>query len=289
MLDFIKELLASLKKTSTERISNPFYGVFIFTWLAFNWEAVAILLFSDLHMQERVRFINSAYPLMYIYPFISSVVLTFILPWCTEKITFFQSKSLSRTSSLLAIRKKKMLTADISVERFRAKKDVAYERYKVGAEKEVQSMKEEITLSTKRTGELTQERDDALRRLASLETQHIKAKNDYEKSAKLVVDYENVKRSLLDEINARKKAEEFGSDLQEEFFSINRDMQYYKSLLEENNISLYPSMTESMKNVIESFNPNKEKLAEAIKKIEELEIQKSFAQNAIGNPGFKNN
>ncbi|WP_313698178.1 hypothetical protein [Pantoea sp.] len=161
MLDFIKELLASLKKTSTERISNPFYGVFIFTWLAFNWEAVAIIFFSDLPMQERVRFINSAYPLMYILPFISAVILTLVLPWCTEKVTYFQSRFLSRTSSLLAIRRKKMLIADISVERFRAKKDVTYDRHKVNAQKEIQDMKEAIITSTERTGELTKELDDA--------------------------------------------------------------------------------------------------------------------------------
>lgn len=155
MSDFIKELVSSLKKTSTERISNPFYGVFMVTWLVYNWEGVAIMIFSDMKMQERVRFINSAYPFMYILPFCTAVFLTFVLPWCTEKITFFQSKPLSRTSSLLAIRKKRMLISDISVERYRAKKDVAYERYKVGAEKEVQDMKERIILSTERTGELT--------------------------------------------------------------------------------------------------------------------------------------
>jgi len=247
MLDFIKELFASVKKTSTERISNPFYGVFIFTWLAFNWEAVAILLFSDLHMQERVRFINSAYPLMYIYPFISSVVLTFILPWCTEKITFFQSKSLSRTSSLLAIRKKKMLTADISVERFRAKKDVAYERYKVGAEKEVQSMREEITLSTKRTGELTEQRDDAVSKLAELRVEYTKVKKESELTLKTLAEHSRLKSELKEEMAARKKAEDNAADAREDIFSINREMQYYKGLLEEHKISVFPSMTDDLK------------------------------------------
>lgn len=168
MSDFIKEIFASLKKTSTERISNPFYGVFILTWLVYNWEGVAIMLFSDMKMQERVRFINSAYPFMYILPFCTAVFLTFVLPWCTEKITFFQSKPLSRTSSLLAIRKKRMLISDISVERYRAKKDVAYERYKVGAEKEVQDMKERIILSTERTGELTASLKDSQDQVSNL-------------------------------------------------------------------------------------------------------------------------
>lgn len=54
-----------------------------------------------------------------------------------------------------------MLTADISVERFRAKKDVAYEKYKVGAQKEMQDMKETIALSAERTGILNKEIEDA--------------------------------------------------------------------------------------------------------------------------------
>lgn len=40
------------------------------------------------------------------------------------------------------------------MERFRAKKDVAYDRYKVGAEKEIQDMKQEISESSIKTGEL---------------------------------------------------------------------------------------------------------------------------------------
>lgn len=62
-----------------------------------------------------------------------------------------------------------MLTADMSVERFRARKDVAYERYKVGSEKEIQSMRESIIESTERTGQLTKERDEALKKITSME------------------------------------------------------------------------------------------------------------------------
>ncbi len=42
-----------------------------------------------------------------------------------------------------------------------------------------------------------------------------------------------------------------------------------------------------MQSEIESIDDLKEKLQEARNKIEEMEIQKSFAQNAIGNPGFR--
>jgi len=54
-----------------------------------------------------------------------------------------------------------MLLADISVERFRAKKDVAYERYKAGEEKQIQDMREAIISSKETTGQLTQELSSA--------------------------------------------------------------------------------------------------------------------------------
>ena len=219
MSNFFSEIIQSLKKTSTERISNPFYGVLIISWLAFNWEAVAILLFSDLKMEERVRFINSAYSLMHLYPFITAIILTFLLPWCTEKITFFQSKPISRTSTLLAIRKKRMLLADISVERFRAKKDVAYERHKAGEEKQIQEMKAAIISSKETTGQLSAELDSANGRneTLSLEKRRLEIDNEdlkdmlNEKESKIknlnstISDIENDRIIAIDKINSLKE------------------------------------------------------------------------------------
>ncbi|WP_394546899.1 hypothetical protein [Pantoea ananatis] len=224
MSNFFSEILQSLKKTSTERISNPFYGVLIITWLAFNWEAVAILLFSDLKMEERVRFINSAYSLMHLYPFVTAIMLTFLLPWCTEKITYFQSRPIGRTSTLLALRKKKMLIADISVERFRAKKDVAYDRHKVGAEKEVQDMREDIIKSKETTGQLTQELIESKELSSSLYAKIEVSDKENNRLQKLILDYSDKLRDnenkirTLDEIlkvneKLTKKTQRLESDL----------------------------------------------------------------------------
>lgn len=62
-----------------------------------------------------------------------------------------------------------MLLADISVERFRAKKDVAYERHKAGEEKQIQDMKAAIISSKETTGQLTAELESASDRIESLE------------------------------------------------------------------------------------------------------------------------
>ena len=43
MLDFIRDLYASFKQTALERVKNPVLGAFVFSWIGFNWEILAIL------------------------------------------------------------------------------------------------------------------------------------------------------------------------------------------------------------------------------------------------------
>lgn len=159
MWDTIKEIYLSVKKTSTDRIKSPFYGVFILTWLVFNWEPVAVILFSELKMEQRIGFVNAVYPIKVLYPLLTALFLAFLLPIINEKFTFLQSKPISRTAVILAIRRKRALLADISVERYRAKRDVTYDRHVAGAEKEIQDMHEEIVTSKERVGELNAERE----------------------------------------------------------------------------------------------------------------------------------
>jgi len=46
-MSFFGRVFSSLKETSEQRISNPIYGAFILSWVAFNWKAIAIFLFSE--------------------------------------------------------------------------------------------------------------------------------------------------------------------------------------------------------------------------------------------------
>nr|WP_154927521.1 hypothetical protein [Pantoea agglomerans] len=286
MSNFFSEILQSIKKTSTDRISNPFYGVLIISWLAFNWEAVAILIFSDLKMEERVRFINSAYSLLNIYPFITAIILTFVLPWCTEKVTFFQSKPISRTSTLLAIRKKRMLLADISVERFRAKKDVAYERHKAGEEKQIQDMKAAIISSKETTGQLTAELESARDKIDNLGLEKRRLDVEIKDLKDILIEKDNRIKSLnssismienervsgLDEIKSLKeekfKYEQFIEEkvrdvsnlqeiIQEKSNSFLRDINELKDIYSFNNDELYLQMKNkglSDKEAIEKIN-----------------------------------
>ncbi|MBZ6390665.1 MAG: hypothetical protein LBE90_09200 [Pantoea dispersa] len=47
MSSFWARLVASVRDNSEQRINNPFYGAFIFSWIVFNWKAIAIFIFSE--------------------------------------------------------------------------------------------------------------------------------------------------------------------------------------------------------------------------------------------------
>lgn len=147
MLEALKEIFSSIKKTSSERIKSPFYGVFVLTWAACNWKPLSILLFSDSKIIDRIQIIDKSYNFHLLLPILIAALLAYVLPIINEKVTWLQSKPLHRTATLVAVRKKKALVADISVEKFRAKRDVTYERSRTNAEKEIQNMREEITSS----------------------------------------------------------------------------------------------------------------------------------------------
>ncbi|MEQ8925977.1 MAG: hypothetical protein RLO81_09215 [Fulvivirga sp.] len=67
----MKELFNIIFESSRERIKNPFIGSFIFAWIAFNWKAIIIILFSDIVVIERIVLITKDY---------SSLTQTLLLP-----------------------------------------------------------------------------------------------------------------------------------------------------------------------------------------------------------------
>ncbi|WP_312122940.1 hypothetical protein [Pantoea vagans] len=54
MNSFWGKLISSIRDTSEQRISNPFYGAFLFSWLVFNWKPIAIFFFSDKNIYLKI-------------------------------------------------------------------------------------------------------------------------------------------------------------------------------------------------------------------------------------------
>lgn len=103
----LKDAIESVKNLSTDtikdavkqRMANPFFASFIFSWLAFNWERVLILLFDGRTIVERIayiRSINSAYVYdnfviehaeTLFFPLITSVLFVLFSPIMTLLLT----------------------------------------------------------------------------------------------------------------------------------------------------------------------------------------------------------
>ena len=78
----LKDLLTSTNKTFKSRITNPFFGAFIITWILINWKIVLYLLY-DMELTYKIDEIENLLKNdwnSYITPLISSTVIVIIYP-----------------------------------------------------------------------------------------------------------------------------------------------------------------------------------------------------------------
>ncbi|EOI5791953.1 hypothetical protein ACEPPC_20415 [Cronobacter malonaticus] len=161
MFSSIKEALSSAVTTASQRVRNPVFGAFVLSWCAFNWKQILYLFFSDKGIYNKIEYIsaNSNWSFNLILPVVSALAICIVMPWANNIIALLQSKPLDISDDLENRRKTRQILRDTRFQRYRAKRDIAYDQYKTGAEKDIQSMKEEITQSKNRMGELTSELD----------------------------------------------------------------------------------------------------------------------------------
>lgn len=159
MLESLKEYFSSTINTAANRISNPVFGAFALSWCAFNWKSILYLFLSDYGVYDKINYIseNSSWMTVFFYPIGSALILCGLLPWVNNLISALQDKPLDNSDSIENHRKAKRILRDTRLQRLKAKHDVTYERVKTGAEKDIQTMKEDITKSQERMGELTKE------------------------------------------------------------------------------------------------------------------------------------
>lgn len=82
-------------------------------------------------------------------------------------------------------------------------------------------------------------------------------KKELDENAKQIGQMEIIKSELREEMTERKRAEDKISILEEDNRTMYQQSIYYKKLLEENKIALFPSMTDSMGNKLDlSFKDN---------------------------------
>lgn len=101
-----------------------------------------------------------------------------------------------------------MIQRSTRLQRLKAKHDVTYDRVKTGAEKDIQSMKEQITESQARMGELTNERDELRKSINYLNKEVKNLKSNIENANSIITEknerisqLENSRESLLAQFN----------------------------------------------------------------------------------------
>lgn len=219
MLESLKEFTTSTFNTAMNRVKNPAFGAFAISWCAFNWKQLLYLFFADNGIYYKIEYIsqNSSWWNVIILPVFSSLVLCVGLPWINNAITKWQSKPLDNADSIENFKQARMIQRSTRLQRLKAKHDVTYDKVKTGAEKDIQSMKEQITESQVRMGELTKERDDLSKQLSELQIKY----QDYAK--KIITTEAKLEKAL----NENKSITADNNDLK----LMN---EYYKSILDGN-------------------------------------------------------
>ncbi|EPE0675806.1 hypothetical protein ACSFSI_001615 [Escherichia coli] len=82
MLDFIRDIYSSFRQASLERVKSPFLGAFVFSWLCFNWQMLAILFFSSKDIEKRLAIINGSFGIVsfLIAPICTTALIVILLP-----------------------------------------------------------------------------------------------------------------------------------------------------------------------------------------------------------------
>lgn len=87
------EVYESLKSNIIDRIKNPFYGAFIFSWLVFNWKPVLLLLFSKKSIDIVIADLSFYCDMnrQFFYPAAATLALVFFVPILSAIYSFFTS------------------------------------------------------------------------------------------------------------------------------------------------------------------------------------------------------
>ncbi|MEM5023037.1 hypothetical protein WJT80_01535 [Enterobacter roggenkampii] len=130
MFDFIKDIFSSFRQTSLERVKSPALGGFVFSWIAFNWETISILILSKQRIEERLLYIQEHYlniSTAIIGPLFTTALICFFLPRINKFVTNIQKKPTSDNERItlqtrLKISKLQQKIADIDAKKNLARK-----------------------------------------------------------------------------------------------------------------------------------------------------------------------
>ncbi|EFT2846267.1 hypothetical protein HVL56_000771 [Escherichia coli] len=160
MLDFIRDIYSSFRQTSLERVKSPFLGAFVFSWVGFNWQMLAILFFSTKGIEERLKLINKSLDIgdYLLGPICTTALIVTLLPQINKFITWMQDKPNSDTVEMSLASKIRIAELQQSLAESEARKKLADKKEERFIEEGIYSLKEEFE---KTKGDLSQRNEDA--------------------------------------------------------------------------------------------------------------------------------
>lgn len=181
MLDFIRDIYASFRQTSLERVKSPFLGAFVFSWIGFNWQMLAIIFFSKKDIEERLELINKSFDIgnYLLAPIFTTALIVTLLPQINKIITKIQNKPNTDTIELSLESKIRIAELQQSLAESEARKKLADKKEERFIEDGIYSLKEEFE---KTKGDLAQRNEDAkmlLEEIRKLEGHLAKAESKF--------------------------------------------------------------------------------------------------------------
>ncbi|HBV9908402.1 TPA: hypothetical protein MEA72_000426 [Klebsiella aerogenes] len=254
MLDFLRDIYSSFRQTSLERVKSPFLGAFVFSWVGFNWQTLAILILSKKEIEERLSYINDHFDVgnFLLGPICTTVLISTLLPQINKIITRIQDKPKSDTIELNLTSKIRIAELQQSIADIDARKKLAEKKEEKYIEESIYQTKKDFEKSVEdlhmATELLEQTRNDAIELRGWLAK--AESKLDVETTAK-----ENIAKELLVEKETIKT-------LQRQTVELNQRLSSLKSIKYE-----YDSKESKLKNDIVISKQEKENITSMIEAV----------------------
>ncbi|WP_145548537.1 hypothetical protein [Yersinia massiliensis] len=231
MLDFFKEMFTAARSTAVERVKSPVVGALFFSWIAFNWDNILVMLFSASTVEDKIVMIkdNSTIFTAIIWPIVSAAFISIALPVISAMVIWAQNKPTMFSMGKYAIRNDAILDRKIATEKKRAQADIAYEREKTGEQEIIQRMREDIEKSKEKSGIITKEKVQLIAEKDALI--HERKELIYERKELIQINENlNIKNDKLQEENSS-----LNSKLENQYHQLDEAVDYINKLAPKTN------------------------------------------------------
>ncbi|MCG9950765.1 hypothetical protein MIB43_012615 [Providencia rettgeri] len=162
MKEEAKEVIQAVTEAAKDRIKNPIITTFAISWCIFNWSSLLILIFGKESIQQKIQVVSVAFSKTESWYTPVLFTIAYLVLNKPFNLALRQAMVGFDYISMRIEHKKRMKELELEKEResLRAEKDMAYEDTKTNKEKEIQDMREQITVSKDKEGILTKEIDE---------------------------------------------------------------------------------------------------------------------------------